>query len=164
MPEYVEKIRVAVKLCMLGQEPIGGQLSLAPSARFHPGPETLLERLNTPDRVVPFHRAEDGAVLLVSRMDIDWVMPGKGVDADLVCPRTYIVTREEHVRVAFQSGEEIDGLLRMELPEMLNRASDFLNGADDFFPVATKKGVYLANKLRVSSTRVFESSPAPLTS
>jgi len=164
MPEYVEKIRVAVKLCMSGQEPMGGQLSLSPSAQFHAGPETLLERLNAHDRVIPFHRSEDDAVLLVSRIDIDWVAPGRGVDAELVCPRTYIVTREERVRVCLQGGEEIDGLLRMELPEMLNRASDFLNAADDFFPIATKKGVCLVNKLRVSSTRVYESSPAPLTS
>jgi hypothetical protein len=114
--------------------------------------------------VIPFHRAEDDAVLLVSRLDIDWVIPGKSVDSDLVCPRTYIVTREEHVRVSLQDGEEIDGLIRMELPSMVNRTSDFLNGPDDFFPIATKKGVCLVNKLRVSSTRVYESSPAPLTS
>jgi hypothetical protein len=50
----------------------------------------------------------------------------------------------------------------MELPETLNRASDFLNGEEDFFPLVTKQGIVLLNKHRVLYTRVYESSPLPL--
>jgi hypothetical protein len=162
MPEYVNKFRAAVVICQVGQEQMEGSLSLAPQAEFHPGPETLLERLNTRDRVLPFHRREDGAVLLLSRLELEWVASGRGVARDLVCPPTYRVTREERVRVCFTSGQEIEGLLQMELPETLNRASDFMNGEEDFFPLVTPQGIYILNKQRVLYARVFESSPRPV--
>ena len=87
-----------------------------------------------------------------------------GFDPEWVCPPTYSVTREERVSVRFRSGLELEGLLRMELPEMLNRASDFLNGPEDFFALMTADGVVLVNKRAVFDTRVYESSPLPLTS
>lgn len=162
MPEYVHKFRAAVVVCQVGQEQMEGSLSLAPQAEFHHGPETLLERLNTRDRILPFHRREDGAVLLLSRLELEWVAAGRGVERDLVCPPTYLVTREERVLVRFTSGHEIEGLLQMELPETLNRASDFLNGEEDFFPLVTPQGISILNKHRVLYARVYESSPRPV--
>ncbi|HYM81972.1 MAG TPA: hypothetical protein VEY91_11270 [Candidatus Limnocylindria bacterium] len=149
MPEYVPKLRTAVRLGQPAQEPVLGFLSLAQQAEFHSGPETILERLNAPDRVIPFHRHEDGAMLLVSRLDLEWVAPGRGVDPEWVCPPTYLVTREERVSVRFRSGLELEGLLRIEQPEMVNRASDFLNGPEDFFALMTADGVVLINKRAV---------------
>jgi hypothetical protein len=160
--EYIQKLRITVRISQPGQEPVQGFLSLAPQAEFHHGPETLLERLNARDRVIPFQRYEDGAVFLVSRLDLEWVAAGRIVDHDLVCPRTYRVTREERVHVRLKSGPEFDGLIQMELPENFNRASDFLNGPDDFFPLVTENGVLLVNKLAVLDTRLFESSPLPV--
>jgi hypothetical protein len=162
MPEYVSKLRAAVVVCQVGQEQMEGTLSLSPQAEFHYGPETILERLNSRDRILPFHRREDGAVLLVTRAELEWVAAGRGVGRELVCPHTYQVTREERVQVCFVSGQQMTGLLQMELPEMLNRASDFLNGEEDFFPLVTEQGIVMINKRRVLYTRVFESSPLPL--
>ena len=162
MPEYIPKLKAAVVLCQVGQEQLEGSVSLAAQTRFHDGPETILERLNSRDRILPFHRKRDGAVLLLSRLELEWVAAGRGVERDLVCPRTYQVTREERVRVRFTSGNEMEGLLQMELPETLNRASDFLNGEEDFVPLVTPQGIVLLNKHRVLYTRVYESSPLPL--
>jgi len=50
----------------------------------------------------------------------------------------------------------------MELPGDLNRASDFLNAADDFFALVSGAETYLLNKSCVSSTLVFQSSPLPV--
>jgi len=164
VPEYIPKLRAAVVVCQPGQEPIEGSLSLSPQAEFHHGPETILERVNARERILPFHRRQDGAVLLLSRLELEWWAAGRGVDRDLICPHTYQVTREERVQVRFTSGNEMEGLLQMELPEMLNRASDFLNGEEDFFPLVTANGVVLLNKHRVLFTRVYESSPLPVSS
>jgi hypothetical protein len=139
-----------------------GIISLAPQARFHLGPETILERLNAPDRVIPFLRSKDGAMLMLSRMNLEWVRPGPAVEPTLIGPGTYMVTREERVRVRFKSGNEVEGLLQMELPPDVNRCSDFLNGHEDFFALDTLKGVTLINKLEVLETRVYESSPLPV--
>ncbi len=152
---------MAVRLCAAGEEPVAGFIALAPAAPFHSGPETLLDRLNARDRVLPFERADDGAVMLVSRHDIDWVAPDPGVDPDRVGPHSYLVTREERVRIRLASGEELEGLIQMELPDTFNRTSDFLNGAEDFYALHTAEGPRLVNKLRIRHTRLYETSPMP---
>jgi hypothetical protein len=164
MPEFVQKRRAMVRLAQYGVEPMLGFVMLSPQAEFHAGPETVLERLNTRDRVIPFEPAEDGPTLLLSRLEIEWVLPAPSVPADLVRPPTFHVTREERAEVRFTHGGSLTGLLQMELPEMYNRASDFLNGPDDFFPLTTEDGVYLVNKLRVRDTALFEASPLPVRS
>ena len=50
----------------------------------------------------------------------------------------------------------------MELPEDLNRASDFLNGDGDFYPLMTRDGTVLINKTRVIDVQVFQESPLPV--
>ena len=162
MAEYIRKLRVAAHVSQAGEEPLEGFFSLAPRAEFHEGPETLLERLNAPDRVVPFERDSDEAVVLLNRLEIEWVLPGPNARADLLCPRTFRVTREERVCVQLGGGEALDGLLRMELPEYFNRASDFLNGPEHFFPLVTERGIVLVNKLAVLNTRLYETSPRPV--
>jgi hypothetical protein len=162
LAEYIPKLRVAVRIAQPHHEPTSGFLSLAPRAEFHDGPETLLERLNTRDRMIPFTRQADNAVVLISRLELEWVAVAPGVSEDWICPPTFAVTREERVLVRFRSGEQVDGLLRMELPEMVNRASDFLNGPEDFFALVTADGVRLVNKHAVLDTRVYESSPLPI--
>lgn len=161
MAQYVQKLKIATRLGQPGEEPIEGFISLAPNARFRDGPETLLEHLNADHRVIPFHRRDDDAVLLINRLEIAWVAAGATVEPERVCPRPFHVTREERVRVRLRDGSEIEGLLRMEMPEWHNRASDFMNGEEDFFPLATREGVVLINKRHVANTRLFESSPAP---
>jgi hypothetical protein len=64
--------------------------------------------------MLPFHRLADDAVLLLSRMDLQWVMAGPGIDPELLRPRTFRYTREERVRVRLRSGDELEGLLQME--------------------------------------------------
>jgi hypothetical protein len=160
--EYVRKLRVAAIVSQAGEPPLEGFFALAPRAEFHEGPETLLERLNSPDRVIPFERDSDDVVVLFNRLEIEWVQPGPNVNPELLSPRTFRVTREERVQVRFGGGEALDGLLRMELPEYLNRASDFLNGPEHFFPLVTERGVILINKLAILNTRLYESSPRPV--
>jgi hypothetical protein len=159
MPEFVEKHRASVRVCLPGQDPVDGQIALGPLSRTRQGSETILELLNTPQRVVPLMLPEFQTVLLVTRLNIDWVLAGAGVDVDLVCPRSYIVSREESVHVTFSDGRTIDGMIQMELPEGMNRASDFLNCPDEFFPMRTRIGIVIVNKTRIRDTRVHSASP-----
>jgi hypothetical protein len=163
MARYVEKQQASVRVSMAGEEPVEGSLSLAPQAQFHGGPETLLDLLNSGQRVLPLVGADGQSVLLLSRLGVGWVMPDPGVPPERVCPPTYIVTREERVEVRFDDGQHLEGLIQMELPEDLNRASDFLNATDDFFTLVTPFGTLLVNKTRLREVKVFESSPRPLT-
>ena len=161
MTSYVEKIRVPVRVSQGGMPPVEGELALGPQAEFHPGPETLLECLNKPSRVIPVQRDDDGRTLLLNRDDIEWLAADPAVASSLVCPPTYLVTHQENVGVRLTSGASLEGQLQIELPEHLNRASDFMNGPEDFFPLLTPFGVLLVNKRRVSSMELHSASPGP---
>jgi len=163
MSTYVQKRMAGVRVAVVGRSPVDLVLMLAPQTMLHSGPETILERLNSADRVIPFRRPEDDATLLISRADIEWVLAGRGLSTELVCPPTYLVTREERVVASFRSGAQLSGLIRMELPPDFNRASDFLNLADDWFPLVVDDGIVLVNKLQLIETRLFETSPLPIT-
>jgi len=162
MTSYVEKIRVPVRVSQAGMAPMDGYLSLGPQAEFHAGPETVLERLNTPSRVIPFQRGEDERTLLLHRGDLEWVAADPAVAPMLICPPNFQITSEETATLWLVSGTTLEGRVQMELPEHLNRASDYMNGAEDFFPLMTPFGVLLVNKLRVSCFELHAPSPSPL--
>ncbi len=164
MPSYIEKIQVPVRVVQPGAENISGYFAVAPQAEQHDGPESVLDLLNAPTRMLPFVRAADGTVLLVSRLGIDWIEADASVEQALVRPRSYLVTREERVQVRLGNGRRIEGLLQMELPEQYNRASDFLNSAEDFFALLTPGTTVLVNKVHVSGVRLYEASPEPIES
>jgi hypothetical protein len=79
----------------------------------------------------------------------------------LIVPPAFRITHEERVRVRFMSGRLLEGTLRFELPDELNRVSDFLNAEEDFFALHLPHGIALVNKRRVSHTRLYEQSPKP---
>ncbi len=162
MAGYISKIRVAVRLAIVGHLPMEGAFSLEPTAQHRAGPETILERLNSHARMIPFHRVEDDVTLLINRRDIEYVAAGDDVTMDYVMPPTYRITHQERVRVRLASGAELTGVLRLELPDDLNRVSDYLNGPEQFFPLATPGEVLLVNKRHLSVVRLFESSPRPV--
>jgi len=161
MTSYVEKIRVPVRVSQAGMPPMDGYLSLGPQAEFHAGPETVLERLNSPGRVIPFQRGEDERTLLLSRVDLEWVAADPAVASMLICPPNFQITSEETATLWLAGGTTLEGRVQMELPEHLNRASDYMNGAEDFFPLMTPFGVLLVNKLRVSCFELHAASPSP---
>ena len=162
MPEYIEKLRVTVRVSRPGEPPVEGVLSLLPASPFHGGPETLLELLGPSSGFIPFERVSDDTVLLISRTDIQWVMADLRVAPELVRPRTFRYTREERVHVRLRGGEELDGVIQMELPESINRTSDYLNGPERFFPLTTRQGVFLIQKTEVREVLLSNSSPSPL--
>jgi hypothetical protein len=161
MAQYVEKMRVPVRVRLFGGEAFDGWLSVAPHSAIREGPETLHELLNSPVRVLPFILAEDESVMLLSREHLNSVEPTPEADPELVRPPHYLVTREEQVAVEWLDGHRAEGIIPMELPRDLNRASDYLNGDDDFFPLITADGTQLVNKLRLRGVRIFSESPRP---
>lgn len=160
MSGFVEKLRVRVRVAIAGGEPFDGLVSVSTHARLHSGPETLLERLNTPTRVVPIECDGQAGVVLACREQIAWIEAGADVDDALVRPITWQATREEQARIRLWGGGEVEGVLVMEMPAEFNRASDFLNGDDDFFAVRTNASTLLVNKRQVAEVRVFTALPA----
>jgi hypothetical protein len=98
----------------------------------------------------------------VNRLAIDWLSADESLEPSWIMPPPYRLTREERVEVAFLDGHKTTGTIPMELPQHLNRASDFLNGSEDFFALVTAEATVLVNKSRIAGVRLFQGSPRPL--
>ena len=159
MAEYIGKLRVPVRIQLSNTDALDGFLSVASRSAIYEGPETLFELLNAPQRVLPFIVAHDESVMLISRHQLDWVEAAGDADPALLSPRPYMVTREEVVAVEWLDGTRLEGRLPMELPNDINRASDYMNSDDDFFPLVMDSSTMLVNKLRIRAVHVFSSAP-----
>lgn len=156
---YIVKERIAVRVSQSGHDPLDGFFALASSSADGVGPRTILELLNSSRRVVPFIVAGDGNVILLTRLNLDWVMAGDRVPVGLVLPFDVEIVREEPVALHFMNGTTIDGLLQISPTSEGDRASDFLNSDSDFYPVRTHLGMLLVNKCRVRDTQLSTVSP-----
>lgn len=161
MSQSVQKIRVPVHLTRVGAPPLAGLISLFPKAELHDGPETLLECLNASPKILPFEVTEEDVVLLITRDHIEWVQPDPTVEPRLVRPTPYTPTHEELVQVHMAGGKILEGIISMEMPNEFNRPSDYLNGADHFFPLRMQLGTRLLNKACVVAVRVRVARSVP---
>ena len=152
--QVIQKLRAAVRLSQPGEAPVDGYLCLAPQVEEEQRPETILELLNSSRRVIPFLREADESVVLLTRLNIDWVVVGSQVDPDWVMPKRSPAMREQSVRLQFFDGRTMEGDVRWPSPGADIRLSDFLNAAADFYPLVTRLGIMMVNKNRVRETRV----------
>ena len=150
----IQKLRAPVRLSQPGESPLDGYLCLLPDLDGQQRPETILELLNSTRRVIPFLRAVDDSVGLLTRLNIDWVVPGAQVDPEWIMPRRSPAMREQTVRLQFFDGRIMEGDVRWPSPGADIRLSDFLNDAADFYPLVTRVGILMVNKNRVRETRV----------
>ena len=153
-PGVIQKLRAPVRLSQPGDSPLDGYFCLLPDLDGQRRPETILELLNSTRRVIPFFRIADDNVVLLTRLNVDWVMPGVQVDPDWVMPRRSHATREQRVHLQFYDGREMEGDVRWSSPGEDIRLSDLLNDPADFCPLVTRVGILMVNKNRVRETRV----------
>jgi hypothetical protein len=146
------KYRLPLTFSMVGGPPVAGWISLSRHSEYRHGPQTLLERLNDKVRIVPVVHSD--VTHLVNRMLIEYAEAAPGVDASLIGPAAFEVTREEHAHVRLRSGRLLEGVIAMEVAEHSHRTSDFLNGQDDFFALRCGPRTLLVNKRRVRDVRL----------
>ena len=152
--QVIQKLRAPVRLSQPGETPMDGHLCLTPEVDGEQRPETILELLNSPRRVIPFLRDADDSVVLLTRLNVDWVVVGNQVPMDWVMPRRSPAMREQGVRLHFLDGGMMEGHVRWPSPGADIRLSDFLNDPADFYPLVTRLGILMVNKNRVRETRV----------
>ena len=152
--QVIQKLRAPVRLSQPGETPLDGYLCLTPAVDGPSRPETILELLNSSRRVIPFLRVADDSVVLLTRLNIDWVVAGAQIDPEWVMPKRSPAMREQSVRLQFFDGRTMEGDVRWPSPGADIRLSDFLNDAADFYPLVTRVGIMMVNKNRVRETRV----------
>src|SRR5262249_29169262 len=99
---------------------------------------------------------DDQNVLLLTRVNIDWVVVGKDVDDAMVFSPGYVVTCEQRVDLRLLDESHVHATIRWNSPDGVMRLSDYLNCSELFIPAVTSFGTLLVNKFRVRETRLEE--------
>ncbi len=151
---YVHKTRVPARLSQPNLDPRDGWFLLFP----HVGPErraeSLLELLNSQRSVIPFILAGDDSVLLLTRLNIDWVAVGAAVPAELVFPPGHKPNRGQRVELRFVDESRVEATVEWCSESGQDRLSDFLNTSDPFVASRAGFGTLIWNKERIRETRI----------
>ena len=124
-----------------------GSLFLHLSAESHDGPETVLDRLNTPDRFLILSVADDSPVVLLNKGQIIRVdVPSKAGPPEAAA----LALDVERVRVRLINGEQLDGTVCVEGPEGQHRLSGLLNAQSAFLPLQGPARLHLLQKRFIS--------------
>jgi hypothetical protein len=157
---YVAKLQVPVRLSQPQLAPRDGHFLLFPQHGNESRPESLLELLNSGRTVIPFILAGDHTVLLLTRLNVDWVAVGSNVDPALVFPPGLEHNRSERVELRFIDESRVDAHVEWYVGAGGNRLSDFLNTCDAFVASRTGFGTLIWNKHRIRETRILGAAGA----
>ncbi len=134
----VEKRQEEVSLFMADGVVLETTVFLAKYAMFHSGEQTLLDLLLEDDPFFPAKTA-NGEFHLIRKGMINHIRCRVEIDETF----NYI---ERKIKVYFLGGEELQGLVKMDMPSHLARLSDYINGGADFFPLFAGGKSYLVNR------------------
>jgi len=124
-----------------------GSLFLHLNAESHDGPETVLDRLNTPERFLVLSVADDSPVVLLNKAQIIRVdVPSEAGPPEAAAPALAV----ENVRLRLINGEQLDGTVRVEGPEGQHRLSGLLNAQSTFLPLQGPERLHLLQKRFIS--------------
>jgi len=160
--DYVEKVRLPVRLAQPGLPPTDGFLMLVARMEHEQRPETLMELVNAPRIVLPFIGTNEHDVALLVRANIDWVAVGRDGRRDLLFPPGHRVTHGQRMQLSFTNEDRIEALVQWDRTDPRVRLSDFLNACADFFPVVASFGTLFVNRQRVRQMRIADEAPQPL--
>jgi DNA-binding response OmpR family regulator len=124
-----------------------GSVFLHLTAEAHDGPETVLDRLNMPDRFLVLSVADDSPVVLLNKGQIIRVdVPCKAAPPEVLASTANV----EHVRLRLINGEQLDGTVCVEGPEGQHRLSSLLNAQSAFLPLQGSARLHLLQKRFIS--------------
>jgi len=160
MTPHVKKIRVPVLLAQPHQDPCEGWFLLDPRYGPDDRQETIVELLNSSRAVLPFIRSDDGAILLLTRINIDWVAIGDGAPRDQVHPPGLPNNHRQQVELRFVDDRRVEGVIEWRGERDDLRLSDFLNASATFIAMRAGFGTLVANTTRIRETRIAAEASA----
>lgn len=134
----VEKRQETVSLFMADGVVLEATVFLANYAMFHSGEQALLDLLLEDDPFLPA-KAANGEFHLVRKGMINHICCRVELDEAL----DYI---ERKIKIFFLGGEELQGIVKMDLPPHSARLTDYINGGAEFFPLFAVGKSYLVNR------------------
>lgn len=146
----VPKFQVPAEVLLVGQEPMRISLHLSEHNERRTGRERPSDLLNGNKTFLPA-RAEERETGLIRReavmvLTVDAREEAEEGERDAVPEQS----RRQRVRVYLEDGREVEGLVTYLRPAGQQRVQDFLNSAEQFFPLREGDVVRLVNKHRIS--------------
>ena len=140
----VEKQRVEAELTLSSGERLQGFFFLAASSASHPGPERIVELLNSEPGFFPFEAPPSAETVLVNRRHLVVArLVGAAEEARLASG--YDVATVRHVSVKLSNRLELRGTVRVHLPEGRNRLSDYARSSEHFRYLESADGTFVVN-------------------
>jgi hypothetical protein len=153
---HVEKVRVPVRLSQANRDPRDGWLLLFPQVEAGGRTESLVELLNSRRKVIPFLPSDEESVLLLPRLNIDWVVVGTGAESSFIFPAGREPTREQRAEMLFVDQRRLEVTLQWRAVDDHFRLSDFLNSSDDFVTARAGFGTLIVNMNRIREIRITQ--------
>jgi hypothetical protein len=154
LSHHVEKLRILARLAQPNLNPRDGYFLLFPTYGKEGRPESLFELLNSSRAVIPFLLREDKSVLLLTRLNIDWVAVSGAGRNPLLFPPNHIGGRQQAVELRFVDESRVEAVMMWRPRNDSERLSDVLNRPDVFVATETSFGALLVNKNRIREMRL----------
>ncbi|HEX7137014.1 MAG TPA: hypothetical protein VF219_04180 [Vicinamibacterales bacterium] len=140
----VEKRRVEAELTLSSGERLNGCFFLAGSSATHPGPERVVDLLNAAAGFFPFQAPPSAETVLVNRRQLVTV---RLVDAsdEARLASGYDVATVRHVSMKLSNRVELQGTVRVYLPEGRDRLSDYARSTENFRYLESAEGTFVVN-------------------
>lgn len=140
----VEKRRVEAELTLSSGERLNGCFFLAGSSATHPGPERVVDLLNAEAGFFPFQAPPSAETVLVNRRHLVTVrLVGASDEARLASG--YEVATVRHVSMKLSNRVELQGTVRVYLPEGRDRLSDYARSTENFRYLESAEGTFVVN-------------------
>jgi hypothetical protein len=140
----VEKRRVEAELTLSSGERLMGCFFLAGSSASHPGPERVVDLLNSEQGFFPFQAPPSAETMLVNRRHLVVArLVGAAEEASLA--PGYDVATVRRVSVRLSNRTELRGTVRVYLPEGHDRLSDYARSGEHFRYLENAEGTFVVN-------------------
>jgi len=140
----VEKRRVEAELTLSSGERLNGCFFLAGSSATHPGPERVVDLLNTETGFFPFEVPPATGTVLVNRRHLVAARL-VGASDEVRLASGYDVATVRHVSMKLSNRMELRGAVRVYLPEGRDRLSDYSRSTEHFRYLESAEGTFVVN-------------------
>lgn len=160
LTHHVDKLRILARLAQPNLTPRDGYFLLFPTIGKEGRAESLFELLNSSRAVIPFLLKEDRSVLLLTRLNIDWVSVSNVTRNLLLFPPNHLGGRQQAVELRFVDESRVEAVVMWQPRNEGERLSDVLNRPEVFVATQTSFGALLVNKNRIREMRVRDRAEA----
>lgn len=144
----VEKRRALAELTLASGEQLTGSFFLAGSSATHPGPERVVDLLNSEDGFFPFETIEPARTVMVNRAHL---VAARLVEAaeEPQLDAGYDIATVRNVVMRLSNRYVLRGAVRLYLPEGRDRLSDYARSLSSFRYVESGDGTFIVNSAHI---------------